>query len=105
MLRRVASLCWDNSRAIDIVGRLGGEELVVLLPYTDLASATIIAQRFIVSLAATRINAGAEVLQITATAGVVERQKHEGQLDLLSQRADKAMYEGKMAGRNRVVRA
>ncbi|MFN3580311.1 MAG: GGDEF domain-containing protein [Pseudomonas sp.] len=103
VLRRIAGLCWDNFRSIDIIGRLGGEEFVVLLPDTDRAAAVNIAQRFIEALAATQMHIGGEVLQITATAGVVERQKDEDQLDLLIQRADKAMYEGKLAGRNRVV--
>ncbi|UAW97652.1 GGDEF domain-containing protein [Halopseudomonas nanhaiensis] len=103
VLRSVAQLCRDNFRTIDILGRLGGEEFVVLLPDTDLATATRIAERFIETLSAAPIPVGGQAIQITATAGVVQRRADEAQLESLVQRADKALYEGKHAGRNRVV--
>lgn len=103
VLRNVAQLCRDNFRTIDILGRLGGEEFVVLLPDTDLATAGHIARRFIETLAATPIALGDANMRVTATVGVVERRADEDQLESLVQRADKALYEGKHAGRNRVV--
>ncbi len=105
VLRDVAQLCRDNFRAVDILGRLGGEEFVVLLPDTDLATAAHIARRFLETLAATPIVLGGESVQITATVGVAQRHADEDQLESLVQRADKALYQGKSAGRNRVVTA
>ena len=86
-----------------ILGRLGGEEFVVLLPDTDLETARHIANRFIRALAATPIDIGGREVNITATAGVVERLPEETALESLVQRADAAMYRGKKAGRNQVV--
>lgn len=103
VLRAVAQLCRDNFRTIDILGRLGGEEFVVLLPDTDLETARHIANRFIRALAATPIDIGGREVNITATAGVVERLPEETALESLVQRADAAMYRGKKAGRNQVV--
>ncbi|PKM31166.1 MAG: hypothetical protein CVV07_03105 [Gammaproteobacteria bacterium HGW-Gammaproteobacteria-11] len=103
VLRRVAQVCRDNFRSIDILGRLGGEEFVVVLPDTPLKAAGLIALRFVEALAAAPMEIAGQSIQITATAGVVERQADEDDLESLIQRADKAMYEGKQAGRNRVV--
>mgnify|MGYP000485306499 CR=1 FL=1 len=103
VLRRVAQLCRDNFRSIDILGRLGGEEFVVLLPDTDLATAAHIARRFIETLAATAIVIDDRSIGVTATVGVVERQPDEERLESLIQRADRALYQGKHAGRNQVV--
>lgn len=103
VLRSVAQLCRDNFRTIDILGRLGGEEFVVLLPDTDLATAAHIGRRFIETLKASPIVIGEQTIHITATVGVVERRADEDQLEALVQRADKALYEGKHAGRSRVV--
>lgn len=102
VLKRVAQLCQENFRTIDILGRLGGEEFVVLLPDTDLSTSVHIARRFVDTLAATPILIGEETIRVTATVGVVERQAGEDQLESLVQRADKALYEGKHGGRNQV---
>ena len=53
VLKGVAQLCQQNFRTIDILGRLGGEEFVVLLPDTDLNTSAHIARRFVDTLAAT----------------------------------------------------
>lgn len=103
VLRRVARLCRDNFRAVDIVGRLGGEEFVVLLPDTSLAQAGEVAQRVLEQLRVTPIEVGEAVLQVTATLGLTQLQPDERQLDSLLQRADQALYAGKAAGRDRVV--
>lgn len=103
VLKTVADLCRDNFRNIDIIGRLGGEEFVVLLPDTDLRTAEHIANRFIKALADTPILIGERSIQLTATAGVVARLPDETSLESLVQRADAAMYRGKALGRNQVV--
>lgn len=103
VLKAVAQLCRENFRTIDILGRLGGEEFVVLLPDTDLETARHIANRFIRTLATTPLSIGDRDVNITATAGVVERLPGETALESLVQRADAAMYQGKRVGRNQVV--
>jgi len=105
VLRRVARLCRENFRAVDIVGRLGGEEFVVLLPDTALAQAGEVAQRVLEQLRNTPIEVGEAALQVTATLGLTQLQPGELQLDSLLQRADQALYAGKAGGRDRVVLA
>ncbi|QJD60617.1 GGDEF domain-containing protein [Pseudomonas sp. gcc21] len=102
VLKRVGQLCRDSFRATDILGRLGGEEFVALLPETDLSAALLVAQRFVDKLAASTISEEVPQLRVTATVGVAQL-GDERRLDLLLQRADKALYAGKNAGRNQVV--
>ncbi|TVP93515.1 MAG: GGDEF domain-containing protein [Pseudomonadaceae bacterium] len=103
VLRKVAQLCRDNFREVDILGRLGGEEFVVMLPDTALEQAIAVGQRFIDKLAATPIDIGSQQIQVTATMGVITRQANETSLEGLIKRADEALYKGKAAGRNRVM--
>ena len=103
VLRRVAQLCRENFRDIDVLGRLGGEEFVVLLPDTTRDQAVQVAQRFIDTLAATPIDIGDQSIRVTATVGVVARMADETTMDALIQRADAALYQGKNAGRNQVM--
>ena len=105
VLRRVAQLCRENFREVDIAGRLGGEEFVVLMPHTALREAGEVARRFLQVLAGTDIVFEGLCLRVQATAGVAELQPHEDQLETLLQRADHALYAGKQTGRNRVMLA
>lgn len=102
VLKRVGQLCQESFRGTDILGRFGGEEFVALLPDTDLPTALMVAQRFVDKLASTTVSEAAAELRITATVGVAQRDG-EKRLDPLLQRADKALYVGKNAGRNQVV--
>lgn len=105
VLRRVAQLCREKFREVDIAGRLGGEEFVVLMPNTALRDACEVARRFLQELTATDIVYEGLILRVQATAGVAELQAHEDQLETLLQRADHALYAGKQTGRNRVMLA
>jgi two-component system cell cycle response regulator len=87
------------TRATDIVARFGGEEFVVLMPATDLAQAVVIAERIREAFAACRVEPLAG--PVTASFGVVALVAGEHG-PLLLQRADRALYAAKHAGRNRV---
>ena len=105
VLRCVAQLCRENFREVDIAGRLGGEEFVVLMPHTALREAGEVARRFLQVLSDTEIAFEGLRLRVQATAGVAELQAHEDHLETLLQRADHALYAGKQTGRNRVMLA
>ncbi|MGA9015807.1 MAG: GGDEF domain-containing protein [Acetobacteraceae bacterium] len=92
----------QRTRATDIAARFGGEEFVVLMPTTDLANATAIAERIRAAIAELQTESLLE--PITASFGVVERLAGEPAHALL-RRADVALYEAKRLGRNRVVAA
>ena len=98
VLSSFSGLIKDNFRDIDIAGRYGGEEFVIILPNTSLDDAKFLAQRFrkIVSEYAFET-----VGHITVSIGLVE--KHENEfIDALFKRVDKQLYISKNNGRNKV---
>lgn len=101
VLKRFAELLQTHSRQYDVVARLGGEEFVVLLPETPLATAVEVAERMRAALAKTTIPPLPQ--PITASFGVAELVSNESPETLLY-RTDQALYEAKISGRNRVVR-
>ncbi len=89
-----------HTRQTDIVARFGGEEFVILLPHTSLEYAIATADRIREAFAACRVEPLTDA--VTASFGVVELIEGE-QADALLRRADRALYEAKEAGRNRVM--
>lgn len=79
-------------------GRYGGEEFILLLPATQLEGAMVAAERIRSRQAAAR-HPSAPI--VTLSAGIAEYRPGEG-IESLMRRADRALYEAKYAGRNRV---
>ncbi len=93
-----------EARATDLVGRLGGEEFVLLLPGTSRNDAAALAERLRATVAAVPIVLGGEQpWPLTISIGVAERVPGDSDVRELLRRADDAMYEAKRSGRNRVV--
>jgi diguanylate cyclase (GGDEF)-like protein len=101
-LRHVVATVRSGLRAVDAVCRHGGEEFVLLLPGTPLAEAQSIVQRLQRLLAAQPAVHEGRRIAVTFSAGVAVRQLGEGREHLVH-RADRAMYQAKRDGRNRVV--
>jgi diguanylate cyclase (GGDEF)-like protein len=88
-------------RAEDAIGRWGGEEFLVVLPGTDEEGAVHATERLRAALAADQPDlAAAHGLPVTVTIGVAEWQQEEEMGELVN-RADRALYAGKAAGRDR----
>ncbi|MEC4725174.1 diguanylate cyclase [Shewanella sp. D64] len=87
-------------RRSDLVGRVGGEEFLILLPNTTLDQAMKIANRFVESISKTDLSSYSEELTISISAGVAAKEQDKTFSELL-QRADIALYEAKIAGKNR----
>lgn len=98
VLTAVATELRRHARNADVVARWGGEEFLIIASEVDQAGALVLAERCRAAVAALR-PAG---LEITTTFGVAELRRGED-LDALLQRADHHLYEGKRAGRDRVV--
>ena len=100
-----AELLRESVREIDTAGRFGGEEFVLLLPGTDAAGATNVAERVRAALAKRVIvTPGGAAIRITASFGVATAPPLAEAAALISA-ADRALYGAKNAGKNRVETA
>jgi diguanylate cyclase (GGDEF)-like protein len=93
----------DSLRSEDLVGRLGGEEFVAVMPSTDAASALAAAERMRSSFNDEKMNIGERELLITVSIGVAVLDAQDQVYSHLLRRADRAMYAAKTAGRNKVM--
>lgn len=100
VLQEFAARLGRNVRDCDLVARWGGEEFVVLLPETDLATAVEVAMRLRAALADLR-PAGLD-RPVTASFGVAAYAA-DADADAVVRRADRGLYRAKEAGRDRVV--
>jgi diguanylate cyclase (GGDEF)-like protein len=102
VLRGLAALLGGKMRASDLVARWGGEEFLVVLPQTHPAGALVFAERVRAAVAASPFDIGeGKPLSITVSIGLA------GTLppilfEPLVEEADRALYEAKRSGRNRV---
>jgi len=105
VLREFALRLATNVRAVDLPCRYGGEEFVVIMPDTSLASAERIAERIRLHVAGSpfRVDGGKELLSVTISIGVAATVGADDKPAALLKRADAAVYEAKAAGRNKVV--
>jgi len=101
-LRHLAERCRKGSRAIDLVGRYGGEEFVLLLTETHIGTARVVAERLRQSITDEPLQTESGPLRITVSIGVAEARDTESLKELI-ERADEALYEAKRNGRNQVV--
>lgn len=101
VLRQVAVLIRRRCRAIDIIGRYGGEEFAIALPGTDALAAAVLCERIRVGFEEFDWNKLREGLSVTVSAGVSAWVPGADALTLLA-KADANLYEAKRLGRNRV---
>jgi diguanylate cyclase (GGDEF)-like protein len=99
-----AVLMGELRRDTDAVGRVGGEEFMILLPHTAKAGAAALAERLRVQILENPIMLGKAEVNITASFGVQELDGSADAERMLIE-ADKALYKAKRAGRNRVMAA
>ena len=105
VLTRVARACQAALRQFDRLGRIGGEEFLVLLPNSDIHTAARIAERLRRNVEALDLSDLAPQLRVTVSVGLAELSAEDALLEQLVQRADLALYRAKAAGRNRVESA
>ena len=100
VIRRVANVLSASVRRIDLAGRWGGEEFVLVLPSTPLDGAAIVAERIRASIEALGpLEGGPD--RVTVSVGVGEHERGKNAIELI-ERADRALYRAKQGGRNRV---
>ena len=104
VLQDVANQLMDSCRDTDATYRYGGEEFVVILNRTDREGAIISAERIRQQIAEMTTAYGEQEISVTVSIGISSLQPKDS-LNTLFDRADKALYEAKSAGRNRVALA
>lgn len=103
VLKQLVSKCLETLREQDIFGRLGGEEFAVVLPEVNLAAAMEAAERLRQALEDMEVETSKGTLKFTVSIGISEYRSQKEPLKAALDRADKALYAAKKAGRNRVI--
>ena len=109
VLKTVSKVIRSQLREYDIAGRYGGEEFALLLPFTKLNEAKMVAERLRDSIEKTTIDiseinteSNVKEISVTISLGIYELKDSDKEEDLLKN-ADKALYQAKGTGRNRVI--
>ena len=101
-LQVLSRVMTSSARNIDVIGRYGGEEFLIILPKTPPENALIFAERLQRSIETTPINIGNQLTRLTASIGVagVETEHPKITAEQLKAAADSALYVAKAEGRN-----
>ena len=103
VLDELAERCQSQVRSIDLIGRFGGDEFILLLMETNAEDALSAAERIRQHIAAAPIETEKGPLAITVSMGIAHLGTDCLDLVTLISRADSALYQAKNAGRNQVV--
>jgi two-component system, cell cycle response regulator len=102
VLETVGRLCRETLRDVDTIGRIGGEEIAVLMPATTLTGAWIVCERLRQAIADADVETSGASVRSTVSIGIAELAQGEEFTRLLA-RADQALYRAKESGRNRTL--
>jgi len=106
VLKSIAGIIKTSVRNIDIPGRYGGEEFIVILPETTLEQGRIVAERIRSEIEKLRIRShGGAIIKTTVSIGLSatsELSSMENELELI-RLADARLYQAKKSGKNRIV--
>ena len=102
-IRMVADTLNTCEQASVVVGRYGGEEFCVALPFTNLARGKEVAESLREKIKSAAVTLSGQQLRLTASFGVADVQSDTASISQLLENADEALYLAKEAGRDRVV--
>lgn len=102
VLQVLCETCKIILREIDIVGRWGGEEFAILLPDTSPEIAPQVAERLRSGIESTGVSLGHDLLHFSVSIGCASCNATNNNMDSILNLADKALYDAKRNGRNRV---
>jgi len=103
LLRQLTRLVQAELRYTDVLARYGGDEFIVLLPETPSKGASEVAGRIRDAVAGAPLGLDGKHVNCTVSIGLASHPGDGSTLDAVVARADRAMYQAKQAGRNRVV--
>lgn len=99
VLRAVAESLRSSIRTADIPGRWGGEEFMVIAPFTEGSGLSALAERIHKHIAATQVGINHSIVQITASIGATVCRKNDDSHSII-ERVDNLLYESKSSGKN-----
>lgn len=106
VLKSVAAILRENTRYHDTVARYGGEEFAIILIDTELKEAVKLTERVRTLVEKERLSYGEKKVGVTISIGLTEfNPETDTSNDILIDRADKALYQSKQNGRNRITTA
>ena len=103
VLKAIANHLRTSLRKSDSVGRIGGEEFLVILPETNKEDARFLLDKFRDSISKLKIDTGSEMINVTLSAGISQVSQDDEDSWQAVKRADYALYRSKENGRNRVT--
>jgi diguanylate cyclase (GGDEF)-like protein/PAS domain S-box-containing protein len=101
VIQGFGELCRSILREQDMAARIGGEEFVIMLPETPLEGARELAKRLRHALSKMSVKAAGHEIVMTMSVGLTQAEPGESSIEVMMDRADKALYQSKDAGRNR----
>lgn len=103
-LLKLTTRCIQSQlRESDLVARFGGDEFVVLLPETPCDGAVAVANKILKTIQTSPLSVRDRNVAVTASIGVACHPEHGSSIEAIKEKADKAMYASKSAGKNRVT--
>ena len=102
VIQRISKVCQSMFGKVGHVARTGGEEFTILIPEMDAHTAEAKAETLRKKIASIRVATDAGVIKFTSSIGVSEVGEHDKITSQILMRADKALYEAKESGRNKV---
>ncbi len=103
VLRELANVIKTTCRALDVAARYGGEEFIVMLPGASELDAEKIAEKIRLALSQKMFHHEKGDFSTTISIGVTQARAGEMDIQSLVERADKALYEAKHSGKNKVI--
>lgn len=103
VLTGIVDRCCDVIRHVDVLGRYGGDEFIIMLPETDHERANDIAERIRKSIGDSPVETDAGTVPVTISMGITEATPDTGDLGILLNKVDQALYRSKQAGRNTIT--
>jgi diguanylate cyclase (GGDEF)-like protein len=103
LLQHLVRCIREQLRGSDVMARFGGDEFILLLPETNSKGALDVAERIRKAVESSRFDVRSGDTNITVSLGIASYPEDGANLDVILDKADKAMYRSKQRGRNRVV--